>query len=113
MRDLGDFFYVFGQFHVEIMAKIMPKSSENRSNMEPKPSKRRSKIVKNGGLGGSGGARDGAGGHLGTKVPKVMKNMVRCPPPADPFGDHFGTQSDKIQKKGLPAGRLGRKSRIQ
>ena len=81
--------------------------------MEPKPSKKGQKSSKIEVLGGPGQSRDGAGGHLGPKVRKVTKNMVRGPPPGYPVGDHFGTKSDKIQKKGVPDERLGRKRRMQ
>ncbi len=54
----------------------------------------------------------GLGGHLGAKVAKVTKNMVRGPAPGSPLGHHFGTKNDKIHEKVVPEERLGRNRRM-
>ncbi len=56
--------------------------------MEPKPSKRRSKIIKNGGFGGSVGGRGGSGSHFGALGPPGQKKREKVTwrtPPQGPI----------------------------
>ena len=54
----------------------------------------------------------GLGGHLGTKVVKVTKNMVRGPAPGSPLGHLFGTENDKNHEKVVPEERLERNRKM-